>query len=413
MELRPERRFYRQILQALTATLLNGDQLRVEVAVSRVLGVIWCADPGRDGGAEEAFGRGLVDFLRQGGEIARQGSQAVANLLRVLAVTATVREVREAARQALAVRPWPPSGWSPEVGEVSIGRCWVAEDAFGDHATVLCEYGYRANARGQISRPAQSAPRHGVAVHVDRVAQGAAVDVSLVEDVDAAELELRLGADHADDEFRRVEPGWAGAVLEQAFARTDLLASTPVQASFAPLRALALARVRALPVATVGLVNGPEASPGHREAIVAEFCESPEVTALLAPESVATPAPEPDLGSPPVELVALALVERVGPDLGSAVALALVERVARLLVEFAARIDPTDLLRVSPGRVEAFLFDWLPAATRGSKPEPAEVVAVVRAWSAWAARQGGTPLLTRDALARSVEEILEEYQHGH
>jgi hypothetical protein len=37
------------------------------------------------------------------------------------------------------------------------------------------------------------------------------------------------------------------------------------------------------------------------------------------------------------------------------------------------------------------------------------VAAVVRAWSVWAARQGGTPLLTRDALARAVDELLEAY----
>src|SRR5690606_375823 len=112
----------------------------------------------------------------------------------------------EAAAAALAVRPWPASPWDPAVGEVVVGRCWVAEDAFGDHATVLCEYAYGPNLR--------TAPRHGIAVHIDRIAQGAAVDVTLVDDVDAAELELRLGADHAKDEFRRVEPGWAGAVLE-------------------------------------------------------------------------------------------------------------------------------------------------------------------------------------------------------
>src|SRR5262245_33561667 len=38
IELRPERRYYRQILQALTAVMLGGDQLQAEIAVSRVLG---------------------------------------------------------------------------------------------------------------------------------------------------------------------------------------------------------------------------------------------------------------------------------------------------------------------------------------------------------------------------------------
>lgn len=401
IELRPERRYYRQILQALTSILMDGDQLRAEVAVSRVLGVIWASDPGRDGGAEEAFGRGLVEFAVHASRTSRQGSRqvvapAAANLLRVLAATAAVREVREAAATALAVRHWPAHPWDPPVGQVAIGRCWVVEDAFGDHATILCEFEY--------GEDPGTAVRHGIAVHVDRVAQGAAVDVTLVDDVDAAELELRLGADHADDEFRRVEPGWAGAVLEQAMARTDLLPTIPVAPGFAQLRALTLARVRSLPVSTLELVHGPASSywptphaapagaPGQREAIIAEFCRSQEASAL------------------------------------SSVELLTVVRLAGLLVEFASLIDPADLLRVSPGRIEAFLFDWLPAALRSEPagPEsltsasvaaaravdsvaPADVAAVVRVWTAWAARQGGTPLLTRDALARAVEEILGEY----
>jgi hypothetical protein len=202
----------------------------------------------------------------------------------------------------------------------------------------------------------------------------------LIDDVDAAELELRLGADHARDEFRRVEPGWAGAVLQQALARTDLLLQ-PVAPGFAPLRALALARIRSLPVSTLELVNGPpvsstpDVSPDRREAIIAEFARSPEAAELSSVDSFAT-------------------THLIGQ-----------------LLEFAARIDPGDLLRVSPGRVEAFLFDWLPAALRpvAAQPLPSDVAAVVRAWSAWASRQGGTPLLTRDALSRAVEEILGEY----
>ncbi len=358
IDIRPERRYYRQILQALTAVMLGGDQLQAEIAVSRVLGVIWASDPARDGSVEEAFGRGLIEYARQ------QGGQLVAaNLLRVLSALATVREVREAAQDASAVRSVPPSGWRPAVGAVEVGRCWVAEDAFGDHATVLCEFGYGPP------------PGHGLAIHVDRVAQGAAVDIMLVDDVDAAELELRLGAEHASDEFRRVEPGWAGAVLEQALARTDLLRETPVAAGYGALRALALARVRALPSSHVALSNSPESAPRSREAIAAEFLHTVELSSALA--------------SVPLDSVV---------------------RVIEMILDFAVRIDPRDLLRISPGRVEAFLVDWVPVANRPPDAVPAAHVAqVVRAWATWAARQGGTPLLTRDMLARAVEELVETY----
>jgi hypothetical protein len=145
---------------------------------------------------------------------------------------------------------------------------------------------------------------------------------------------------------------------------------------------LALARIRSLPVSTLELVNGPpvsstpDVSSDRREAIIAEFARSPEAADLSSVDSFAT-------------------THLIGQ-----------------LLEFAARIDPGDLLRVSPGRVEAFLFDWLPAALRPAAAPPLpspDVAAVVRAWSAWASRQGGTPLLTRDALSRAVEEILGEF----
>ena len=199
IEVRPERRYFRQILQALTGVMLGADPLRAEIAVSRVLGVVWASDPHRDGAAEEAFGHGLVEFARQSHQ-----PPAVA-LLRVLAAVGTVREVRDAAFEAVRSQPVPTSDWSPAVGAVTIGRCWLIEDAFGDVATILCEFGYGTNIR--------TAPRHGIAVQIDQANFGTAVDATLVDDVDAAMHDLRYGAEHAHDDFRLVEPGWAGAVL--------------------------------------------------------------------------------------------------------------------------------------------------------------------------------------------------------
>jgi len=372
VELRPERRYFRQILQALAGAMLGGDPLRAEAAVSRVLGVIWASDPNRDGAAEEAFGRGLVEFARQRAE------PAAVNLLRVLAATATVREVREAAAEALAVRAALFPDFDPPVGAVSIGRCWLVEDAFGDHATVVCEFGY-----GAILR---ASPRHGLAVQIDQVAHGAAVDITLVEDVDAAELDLRYGAEHASDEFRRVDPGVAGAMLERSLAHTDLMATTTVAPGFAPLRALALARVRALPSALMPLTSEHEPSAAQCDAVVSEFLRSSEAQSLTLPLSLASLAGP---AAPPTAPAA--------------------RRVADLLVEFAADHDRSDLVRVSPGRVEAFLFDWLPGRPAERELGVGVVAAVVRAWSAWASRQAGMPLMTRDSLARAVDELLDAY----
>jgi hypothetical protein len=173
--------------------------------------------------------------------------------------------------------------------------------------------------------------------------------------------DLRYGAEHANDEFRLVEPGLAGALLERAFARTDLIESVEVRPGFAETRALALARVRALPSSSLALASEPEPTPERREAVISEFVRSPEAHGLASPH-----------------------------------------RVARLIVDFTAVRDPGDLIKVSPARWEAFLFEWLPASGRAGS----DVADVVRAWSAWASRQSGMPLLARDELARTVDELL-------
>ena len=179
VQLRPERRYFRQILQALSGSMLSLDPLRAEIAVSRVLGVVWASDPGRDGAAEEAFGSGLVEYARQ------VHQPAAVALLRVLAATAALREVREAALEALLSQAVSMPDWEPAVGAVTVGRCWLVEDAFGDVATVLCEFGYGSNLR--------TAARHGVAVQIDQANFSAAVDATLIDDVDDTVHDLRFG----------------------------------------------------------------------------------------------------------------------------------------------------------------------------------------------------------------------------
>jgi hypothetical protein len=363
VRLRPERRYFRQILQALTGAMLSADPLRAEIAVSRVLGVVWASDPHRDGAAEEAFGLGLVDYARQSHQ-----PTAVA-LLRVLGAMGTLREVRDAAVEALRWQAAPMPDWAPAVGAVTVGRCWLTEDAFGDLATILCEFGYGPNLR--------HSPRHAVSIQVDQANFGAAVDATLVDDVDAAVHDLRFGAGHAHDDFRLVEPGWAGAALGRAFARTDLIPSIEVAPGFAGARALALSRVRALPAAPDALPPSSEPTPERRDAVVAEFRQSPEA-AVLAP--------------------------------------LVVNLVAALIVDFAAGRDPGELLRVSPARWEAFLASVgsvdgsAPPVDGPAPPVDGEFADVVRAWSAWASRQSGMPLLARDELATVLDELLHEYQ---
>jgi hypothetical protein len=120
--------------------------------------------------------------------------------------------------------------------------------------------------------------------------------------------------------------------------------------------------MRVLPATPDALPEDREPTAEQREAVVAEFGQSPEAAHLVAPE-----------------------------------------RATRLIVDFAASRDPGELTRVSPARWEAFL------GAPSVNARDAELADVVRAWSAWASRQSGMPLLARDELATIVDELIAEY----
>ena len=346
MQLRPERRYFRQILQALSRSSFEADPLRAEIALAKVLGVVWAQS--RDADAEEAFGLGLAEYARQ-----TPGPASVA-LLSALSSVGTVREIREAATGALLASDVPAPRWP----SLLTGPCWAHEDAFGDLTTLVVEFGYE--------RPSG----HGLVVQVDHVSFSAAVDIRLVEDVPGLIQELQYGVERATHTLRQVEPGWAGAILGRAFARTDLIPTVVVSPGFAENRAIALARVRSLPAAPDLLPSEPEPTEARRSAVVAEFLSS------LSPA-------QPGAFSPAEH----------GAD-----------AVARLIVDFAAAHDPGDLTRVSPGRWEVFLFEWLPRSI-----PPLLVADVVRAWSAWAAPHAGLSQAAREHLVRVLDEMLTEY----
>jgi hypothetical protein len=352
--IQPERKYYRQIFEALARSGFGIDPLASERVVSKLFGTIWASQTNRDGAVEEVFGLSLIDYARQ-----RRTPLMVASL-RTLAVIAPVLAIRVAATRtasSLVDAGLPEPAWTPPVGAVTAGRCWAFEDVFGDQSTVIVEYAYGADLR--------SAPRHGIVVEVDHTTHSAAMDVMFAEDVQALVRDLRNDARHSDPMFslRQAEPAWARAVLERAFARTDLL-GVPVEPTFAELRALALARLERLPE-DMSALPPATAPPTDRalDAVVADFLASPEAAGL--------------------------------PPAG--------DQAARRIVAFAGAHYPENLSRVSPGAWDVFAFDWLPtqnltAAERDALPS------VVRAWSHWGGRF--LPELAREELAASVEEVL-------
>jgi hypothetical protein len=297
VQVRPERRFYRQMLEALARSDFGGfgpGALDAELTISKLFGTVWLAQPvPRDGSVEEAFGLGLVEYAAQ------HLGPASATLLRVVAVLAPVREVREAAAGfAGLVGPQ----WTQAVG----GACWTFEDAYGDHTTIVSSYG--------------PSP-HALVVQIDHGLSGAAVDASVTLGVDDTVTALRLEATASarTSTLSPIDQPWARSVLARAIARADLIDASDLQPGFADLRALALARVAILS-------DGPdplEPVVWPASVLLAEFLASPEAQAL----------PSRDL----------------------AVA------VATLLVEYGESVDAGQVTRVSPLRWETFLLDWWPS----------------------------------------------------
>jgi hypothetical protein len=249
---RLERRFYRQMLDALTRSDFAAfGVLEAELTVSKLFGTVWLAQPvPRDGGVEEAFGLGLAEYAAQ------HLSPASATLLRAMAALAPVREVREAA-----------AGFAGFIGpqwtDVVAGACWAYEDAYGDHTTIVSSYG--------------PSP-HALVVQIDHSLYGAAVDASLTLDVDDTVTALRLEATASAGVFKMspIDQPYARSVLTRAIARSDLVHAADLQPSFAELRALALARVAVL-------TDGPdplEPVVPPASVLLAEFLASPEAQAL-------------------------------------------------------------------------------------------------------------------------------------
>jgi hypothetical protein len=358
VQLRPERRFYRQMLDALSRSGFGADGLESELVISRLFGTVWASQDGRrDGSTEEAFGLGLVDYARQ-----RRAPGTVA-VLRTLAVVAPIREVRSAAASVanlLTAGGLPEPRWARPPSTLTAGACWAYEDVYGDESTVICEYGYGPDPR--------TAERHAILVHVDHAMFSVATDAMFADDVDPLLRDMRNGTEDAGSLFRlrQVDPAWARALLERAFARTDLIPGIHTEPSFAELRALVLARMQALPD-NPGILPPEPVPPSEadRQALIDEFLASPEAQALPDPATV-----------------------------------------AQRIVEHSFAYEPGQLARVSPSKWETFAYDWLPRQAELPASFPTAFPAVARAWTSWAGRRANLSDRARGELAAALDEIL-------
>ncbi len=251
-----------------------------------------------------------------------------------------------AAAEALAAQGVAEPPWSEKIGRPAVRECWRMADVFGDMVSLLCVFAYGRR-------------RHAVTVLVD-LGDGNpwAKDVLVLDQAAVALRHMRTTA--AEDApltiLKRIDPAEARQLLETALAVTDQTWLPEIPETYIQNRALALARCRVLPQPQAGTVRAEPVAvlDAEREAVVADFLASPEAATL--PTGAAT------------------------------------RRCARLVVDFGADADSGRPVRVSPGKLERFLHDWLPAeVVMEDDDDLAAMPAVVSAWARWAGGRSGLP----------------------
>jgi Domain of unknown function (DUF1841) len=327
----------------------ESDALAAEHGVSELLSLGWgpseaFADP------EEELGGALVAYA------AGKRRPGAVGLLRAIAVLGGERrrEQAAAAADALVARGVGAPEWVRVLGTERVTGVWEYGDVFGDQTSVLIVV-ERAGAK------------HGVVVLVDHCLDGIVTDAFLADDPDGV-----LDDIFAPDEttFRReISPESAAAVLVPAFAATDRMARAGldprVEEQFVRERALALARVRLLPVPP------PVAAPvpldaAARAGVVDEFLRSEEARDL-----------------PPAA-----------------------RGCAEQLVEFGNAVDPARPLRVGPGLIDHFLDQTLNDDPEITDDEVEALPATVRAWAEWAGRRAELPAAAMAELREAVDDMV-------
>ncbi len=345
-----EQELCRAIFDALQGLDDVPDPMSVEITMSQLLGQWWAMPTVGDVGPDGVFGNMVVRYAKE------QRSPLGLLVLSTLAVIAPLPDVRAAAAAAAqsltdrGVRQPAATG----IGEVTVGRCWVAADVYGDQADVVAEFAYGDE-------------RHALVVLVDHNLGGIAKDAFSVDDVDATLTELQNAA--AADELlaspRQIEPSLGRALVESAGAASDLVRGEPVSDDYAKSRALLLARLRAMPEGTQPTAEEP--TPELQAALVADFFASPEA-ADLDPETAG--------------------------------------HLVRLFVEYGCAREPSRPIRISPLKLEEFLHRWLPRRAPLDGGERAALPATVRALVAWARSRMDLPGPAVRDLDEATEDIL-------
>ena len=320
--------------------------LDAELAVSALAGSWWDVEL-VDADPEVEFGERLVAYAA-----GRRTSRPALALLRVMAVLGTPaqREAAAAGAAALAAAGVPDPTWAGDLRTVRHVGSWAYGDVFGDQTSVLLAF----------DRPARP---HGVMVLVDHTLGGIAKDAFVVDDADATLGDMRANTDETAW-VRELTDVDAATLLVPAFAATDAGRELPLGEDFRDTRAFAVARLRLLPEPPAVLPRRPE---------------DPEPLAEAFLTSDARPR-----------------------DLDADV----VADCARLVARLMAEIDGQPA-RVSPGKLELLLDEYLPEVLDEDDPEWEVLPTVLRAWVGWAAERAGLSASARAVLDEAADALLE------
>jgi len=358
-----EDRLAGELALAFRGAASEPDPLVVEEMASDVLGMVWQQTP-PDGDPDGP----LIALAAAVGRRRDPASLALLRALATLGPSESTRARAAAAAETVSAKGVPEPPWSEKIGRPAIRDCWRMADVFGDMVSLLFVFAYGRR-------------RHAVTVLVD-LADGNpwAKDVLVLDQAGVALRHMRAAA--AEDAplavLERVDPAEARQLLEPALAATDQARLPEIPETYIQNRALALSRCRALPqpLADMASAEPVRVLDDEREAVVADFLASPEAATLSA---------------------------------GAAT-----RRCARLVVDFGADADSGRPLRVSPGKLERFLHDWLPAAVvLDEENHLAAMPAVVSAWARWAGGRSGLPPEAVAEVAAVADECGSHFRSEH
>jgi hypothetical protein len=351
----------------------------------------------------EATPRAVVRYAAH-----RRTEEALAALL-ALAHLGTSEPLRDAARTAatrLTDAGVPAPAWAGQLGPVTVERCALVADAYGEQTTVLCEY-----RRGEA--------RHALSALLDHdETDGAVADAWFSADPD--ELFAQTAAHAAESAgvtaMISTDPGRAGGLLRAGFARLDEEAEPVGSEDLPRYRALALARLRDMPFEDETGSGQPAGSssagtdggvpvPGSRGA---DGAPGPAADRAQAPGYPADEFLDQDVVGAAVEgfLESAEAAAPLAEHEATAVAAG-----ARSIAEFGADEDERPL-RIGPGRLGRLLHGGVDADDLDD-PALAAFPAVVVAWTRYTARLAGLPPAAIENVATLATECGEHIGEQH